>query len=274
VLTELTFANELDPLPARYTLYPVTGTLEPVGAFQFKLTCEALPVPLRLTVAVALVDELLVTVSCPLAEPVVVGLNVKATFSVCPGLSVAGKLTAGAENPLPVTAIEFTVTGAVPLEVRVTVCVVEPFTATPPNDTLLTLRLSVGIAALSCSETDFEELPVVAVTEADCALLTEEIFAVNAAFVAAAGTVTEPGVVTAELLLVSATLRPPDGAEPDKLTVHESANAPVTEVLLQLIPLTVGATVVPVPLRLTAAAETLLEIDNCPVDEFALVGSN
>ena len=70
---------------------------------------------------VALVDELLVTVNCPLADPVVAGSNVSVTESDWPGLSVAGRLTADAEKPVPVTAIEFTVTAAVPVELRVTV---------------------------------------------------------------------------------------------------------------------------------------------------------
>jgi hypothetical protein len=148
------------------------------------------------------------------------------------------------------------------------------FSTTPPNDTLLAFTLSVADPAFSCSETDFEVLPVVAVIEADCALLTDATFAVNVALVAVAGTVTELGTVTAELLLASATLRPPEGADPDRLTVQESASDPVMEVLPQLIELTVGVIVVPVPLTLTMAEGALLEIVNCPVTEFAAVGSN
>jgi len=39
-------------------------------------------VPLRLTVAVAFVDELLVTVNVPVAAPTAVGSNVSETFMV------------------------------------------------------------------------------------------------------------------------------------------------------------------------------------------------
>ena len=39
-------------------------------------------------------------------------------------------------------------------------------------------------------------------------------------------------------------------------------------------PLTVGATAVPVPLRLTEALVVVVEIVNCPVTAPALVGSN
>ena len=248
--------------------------LELLGATQLRSTWCGFPVPLKATVMVAFVDELLVTVNCPVAEPVVVGSNVNETLNVCPGFRVVGKLIAGVEKPLPVTEIEFTVTADVPLDVSVTVCVVELFTTTLPNETLLVFTLSADVAALSCSETDFEVLPVAAVSEADCAVLTEDTFAVNAAVDAVAGTVTEAGTLTAELSLESATLSPPEGAEPDRVTVQASASVPVIEVVPQLMPLTVGVTVVPVPLRLTVAVGALLEIVNCPVVEFAAVGSN
>lgn len=223
---------------------------------------------------VELLDELLLIVSVPLAVPVVVGSKIRVTFSVCPGFSFAGRLTAEAENPLPVTAIEFTVTAAVPLEVRVMLCVVELLITIAPKEMVVAFTLSAGVPAFNCNETLFEMLPVVAVNVADWELLTEATFAVKAAFVAAAGTVTEPGTVTALLLLARPTLKPPVGAEPDRLTVQTSESDPVIDVLLQDTPLTVGATVVPVPLRLTIAGDALLEIVNCPVDEPAAEGSN
>jgi hypothetical protein len=46
------------------------------------------------------------------------------------------------------------------------------------------------------------------------------------------------------------------------------------EVLLQETPVTVGITVAPVPLRLTACVGALLDMVNCPVTELAVVGSN
>jgi len=274
VFIEFSSANELAPLAARYTLYPVIGTLDPVGACQLRSTSCGSPVPLRERVAVGFVDELLLMLSCPVAGPTADGSNVSVTVSVCPGFNVAGRLTAEAEKPAPDTVNEFTVTGAVPLEVRVTVCVVELFTITVPNATLVAFRVSAGVAAFSCSETAFEVLPVVAVRVTDCALVTEATFAVNVALVAVAGTVTELGTATALALLPRLTLRPPVGAEPDKLTVHESVSDPVMEVLLQLTALTVGATVVPVPLRPTVAVGALLEIVSWPVVELAVVGSN
>lgn len=70
---------------------------------------------------VGLVDALLVTVSCPVADPVAVGLKARVTLRVCPGFRVAGRLTAEEEKPLPFTEIPLTVTAAVPLDVSVTV---------------------------------------------------------------------------------------------------------------------------------------------------------
>jgi len=103
-------------------------------------------------------------------------------------------------------------------------------------------------------------------------MLTEATFAVNVALVEAAGMVTEAGTATAELLAERPTANPPVGADPDKLTVQESACDPVIDVFLHDIAPTVGATVVPVPLRLTGGAGTLLEIVSCPVTELAEVG--
>lgn len=213
-------------------------------------------------VRVGLVDELLLIVNWPVIDPVVVGSKVRVVIVVCPGLRFKGKLTGDIENPLPVTEMEFTVTTAVPLEVKVTFCVVGVFTTALPKGMLVALALSTGVAALSCSETDLEVDPVVAARVTDCAVVTEATLAVNAALVAVAGTVTEPGRVTAPLLLASATLTPPVGAEPDRVTVHESASDPVIVVLLHEIELTVGVTVVPVPPRLTVAEGALLEIVN------------
>lgn len=222
----------------------------------------------------AFVEELLLIDNLPVREPVVVGSNVNVMFVACPGFSVRGRVIGDIENPVPVTVIELTITADVPLDVSVTTCVVGVFTTTLPKEMLVAFTLSAAAAALSCSETVREVLPVVAVRVADCVLVTELTFAVNAAVVAVAGTVTELGTFTAVLLLPSPTLTPPVGAEPDSLTVHESASDPVTDVLLQDTALTVGDTVVPVPLRLTVAVDALLEIVNFPVTELAVVGLN
>ena len=197
------------------------------------------------------------------------------TLSAWPGLRVAGRLTGETEKLVPLTATEFTVTAAVPLEVSVTVCVVELFTVTPPNEILLALMVSAGVAAFNCRETVFDVLPVAALTVTDCAVVTAATLAVNDALLAVAGTVMELGTVTALLPLDSVTLTPPVGAEPVRLTEQESDSEPVIDVLPHDTALTTGATAVPVPLTDTEGLEdALLEIVNCPVDEAALAGSN
>jgi len=187
---------------------------------------------------------------------------------------VAGRFPPEIENPVPVIESELIVTATVPLEVTVTDFVTAVPTETLPNDSEVALRLKDGVAAFNCSEIVLDVLPVVAVSVSDCVVLTEATFAVKAALVAEAGTVTEPGTVTELPLLARPTVMPPVGAAPDKLTVQASASDPVIEVLLQETALTVGKTAAPVPLRFTATAGALLEIDNWPVTEPAVVGSN
>jgi hypothetical protein len=79
----------------------------------------ALLVPLSKTTAVLSVDELLLIVSCPLADPIVVGLNCTCNVTDCVGFNVTGRLPPRIAKPAPVTTAEFTVTGAVPAEVSV-----------------------------------------------------------------------------------------------------------------------------------------------------------
>ena len=92
--------------------------------------------------------------------------------------------------------------------------------------------------------------------------------------VAPDATKTLAGTFTALLLLVRATLTPPDGAVELKDTVHDVDPAPVNVPLLHEIPLTVGVAEVPVPLRLTFVVDAVLAIVNCPVTELAVVGLN
>ena len=101
--------------------------------------------PLNANVAVGLVDELLVIVSLPVSEPAAVGANSRFRFRDWPGLSVTGKLDPDTENPVPVTVAELTVTGAVPLDVKVTVCAASVFMATEPKEMLVALTVRVGV---------------------------------------------------------------------------------------------------------------------------------
>ena len=81
-----------------------------------------------------------------------------------------------------------------------------------------------------------------------CVVVTEPTVAVNAALVALAGTVTEPGTVTATLLLDRLTAKPPAGAAVVNVTVQASVPEPVIDDVLHVIPLS-EAVIVPVPVR-------------------------
>jgi hypothetical protein len=124
------------------------------------------PVPLRLTTAVPLLEELLLRVSDPLAAPAVVGLKVTVRVTLWPGLRVTGKLAPDTVNPAPVTAPELIVRSPVPEEVIFTDCVVGVLRFTLPNDRLAVLRLRVGVPAFSCRVKAFATVPDVAVSVA------------------------------------------------------------------------------------------------------------
>ena len=202
------------------------------------------------------------------------GLKVTVILAVCPGFKVTGGMIPIAPNREPTTETDEIVTGAVPDEVRVTDLVAWVPTFTLPNETVVALRDSAGVAAFSCSARLCDELFALAVTVAVCAVLTEATLAEKDALDEPAGTVAPAGSVTAVLLLARLTLVPPVGAGPDKITAHGSTSDPVIDVLLQDIADTVGNGAVPVPLRLTVARGALLEIANCPATEPALVGLN
>ena len=128
----------------------LTVTLPKLRLAELRVNCglgAAVLVPFRGTAAVLPVAESLSIVSCPLAEPVVVGLNCTWRVSDWVGLSVTGRFPPTIEKPVPVMAAEFTVTGAVPVEVNVTDWVVDVFTVTLPKLRLAELRVNCGLGA-------------------------------------------------------------------------------------------------------------------------------
>jgi hypothetical protein len=131
-------------------LYSATGSEELDGASQLRSTScpTAVPVPVRETVVVLPVMELLLIVSCPVRVPDEVGSNCSWSVKVWLGFSVAGKLTPMMVKPAPVIVAEFTVTGVVPVEVRVKDCVVALFTVTLPKLRLPTLTVNCGFVAV------------------------------------------------------------------------------------------------------------------------------
>jgi hypothetical protein len=108
------------------------------------------PVPPKDTTAV---DALLVIVSCPLADPAAVGVNVTDTVIVWFGFSVTGKVPAATLNAAPLNEIVFTVTGAVPVDVSVTDCVAELLTATLPKLRLEELSVNCGVVGWDAVKT-------------------------------------------------------------------------------------------------------------------------
>ena len=177
-------------------------------------------------------------------------------------------------KPVPATESALTLTAAVPVEDRVSVCVAAVFTFTLPKARLDELRLSVGTEAPSCRAKVSVTLPALAVRVTATPELTEETVAVKLAVVAPAATVTEAGTVTALLLLARLTAKPPVAAAAFRVTVQLSVPAPVNEPLVQLSPLSTGT---PVPLRPTTVEEPLEELlvnVSEPEAAPAVVGSN
>lgn len=116
----------------------------------------------------------------------------------------------------------------------VTVCAAEiVFATTLPKDRLVALKVRVGTLVVRLKTYVAEALLAVAVSVADCAVVTGVTVAVNAAMVDPAGTVTELGSATAELLLASDTAWPPLGAAVLSVTVQLSDVDPETVPLAQ-----------------------------------------
>src|SRR6202021_1181298 len=169
------------------------------------------------------------------------------------------------------------VTGAVPVEVNVTGSVDAVFTVTLPKARLAGLMVSVGTAAFNCRTKLRETPPALAVKVTGCAVVTDDTVAVTPALRALAGTTTVAGTVTAALLLVNDTLKPPLPAGPLSVTVQASLPAPVIDALLQDSALKVAATAVPVPVRPITAVplvEEVLWMVSWLVTAPAAVGSN
>ena len=77
------------------------------------------PVPVRATIDVLALVELLLIAICPVAAPADVGLNCTCSVIACGGFSVTGRPAPTIEKPVPETAAEVMITGAVPVEVSV-----------------------------------------------------------------------------------------------------------------------------------------------------------
>ena len=117
-------------------------------------------------------------------------------------------------------------------------------------------------------------LPAVATSLTDCAVETAAAVTVKLALDAVAGIVTEDGAFKFELLLESAIVTPPFGAEPVSVSLQESEPVPAIEPLLQEIALSAGAVLEPAPLRLTVAGVASLAMISCPFTALVVDGLN
>src|SRR5277367_5411274 len=163
-------------------------------------------------------------------------------------------------KPVPLSAAELMVTGAVPVEVSVTGSVDAVFTVTLPNVRLPGLMVNVGTAAFSCRAKLLETPPALAVRVTACPVVTDDTVAVNPALLALAGTTTVAGTVTDALLLARETLKPPLPAGPLSVTVQASLPAPVIDALLQESALNTPDTAFPVPVSPMTAVPLVEEV--------------
>jgi hypothetical protein len=177
-------------------------------------------------------------------------------------------------KPTPVSVAALIVTGAVPVDVKVTDCVAAEFTTTLPNPTLVALMLSVGAAEFNCRTKLLETLPTLAVSVTASVVPTGDAVAVNSALVPFAGTVTVAGSVTAALLLVRLTLCPPFGAAAFSVTVQASITNPVMDVKLQESAFNTGVTLPLKPITAVAPVEELLTMVSCPATSPVVAGWN
>lgn len=203
--------------------------------------------PLRLITVTGFVNEVLTIVSVPVAGPVTIGLNSTFSAAVWPPLSDKGNTPPDTEKPEPATMAAVTVTGKLPDEERVSVCVATVFRFTFPNSRLVLLMASTGPDPANCKANDCITPPALAVNVAVCVKLTADTAALNSALVAPAGTVKVGGTTTALLLLAKPMTNPPLPAATFRNTVQLSFPLPAIELLAQVRPSNVGSFGVPPP---------------------------
>ena len=120
------------------------GTLD---AFTLRVPPEEVA-PLRFTARFP-AEELLAIVRSPVKGPPFTGVNDSVSDAVWPGFNVSGADTPEVEKSEPAIDSAEMVTGPVPLDFRVTVCVPTFPTATLPKLTLVELTLKVGLPGLN-----------------------------------------------------------------------------------------------------------------------------
>ena len=248
---------------------------------EFNPGALTVPVPLRLTIADGPVEELLEIASCPVAAPTIEGSNCRLNVAAWPGFKVTGNEAPDIVKPEPVNAAALTVTGPLPVDVRVT----DFFEAVPTAmlaeaDARCADAQGGGVAAFNCTATTDELLFTDAVKFAACAALTADTVALKGSRGRIGRHCHRGRQLTATLSLLRATLCPLLPAAPLNVTVQASVPEPVMDTLLHENPLNVivgdAADFLPMPCSLTAAVGLVVELlvmVTCPVDvasEFGL----
>jgi len=131
---------------------------------QLKPLNTGTPVPVRLIRVEVPLDELLVRVKEPVSAPAAVGSNCTVSVAVEFGFRVSGKVAPETVKPDPATAASLMITATVPVDDKVSVCVVAVFTLMLPKLMLAALTLSVGTPDPSCRANIFDTLFAVAVS--------------------------------------------------------------------------------------------------------------
>jgi hypothetical protein len=169
VTAELLLARPTANPPLAAATFSVTVQLSvpaPVidALLQVKPLNAGVPEPLRLTTVDVPLDELLVKVNEPVSVPAAVGSNSTVSVAVEFGLRVSGNVAPEKVKPDPVTVASLMITATVPVEDKVSVCVVAVFTLTLPKPMLPALTLSVGTPDPSCRAKIFDTLLALAVS--------------------------------------------------------------------------------------------------------------
>jgi hypothetical protein len=193
------------------------------------------------------------------------------------GFSVNGNVAPVTENPAPETVAEFTVTEAVPVDVRVTGCVAGVSSTTLPKARLVVLMLKVEVPpAFNCRPKVLVRPPALAESVTVWSAVNAETAALKVALVAFAGTVTLTGTATNELLLDRVTVSPLLPAGAARPTVQASVPAADIDPLTHVRALNVPGAAIPAPLIFTTTfpLDELLTMVSVPVKELRWSGLN
>ncbi len=139
---------------------------------------------------------------------------------------------------------------------------------------LAALTLSVIEAALSVRAVAWDTPPALAPRVADCAVFTAVTLAVKLAEVPPAATLMAAGTVTAALLLVRFTVRPPAVAAEFSATAQLSVPAPVIDPVAQVTLVNLGTPLPCSPIRLRDPLAASEVKSSSPVSDPVAEGSN